>query len=396
MCQLITDAVNANPAPQRRQLLKMMGLGVAAAAGATALGPAVSAAAGPASSARGRSRERTRLVLLGTAGGPAHLGGNRFGISTAVTYKNNVYVVDLGLGSFQRLVHSGLGPQTGLGDSLTNVRGMFFTHLHSDHTVDWPALYATGTANNVGRSGPPIQVFGPGARDTQTALFPPNKPEPALVAPEDPYPGITSMTGHLQAAFAQDFNDRIRSSGFVDPAALFETHDIDLGGIWTVDPAGVPPRLRAPIPVWQDGDVSVTATLVDHRPTAPAFAYRFDTPDGSIVISGDTCVSQNLIDLAHQADYLVHEVIDPRFIDQLVAALPPEQAAAVKEHLLVAHTTIAQVGRDVAQPAGVKNLVLTHLVPGNNPVSRWRHAQRGFAGKLIVGEDLMELPVRRR
>jgi ribonuclease BN (tRNA processing enzyme) len=204
------------------------------------------------------------------------------------------------------------------------------------------------------------------------------------------------MTNHLQAVFAQDFNDRIRSSGFNNPNVLFQTHDIDLSGVWTVDPAGVPPRLNAPLPVWTDGDVTVTATLVDHRPTAPAFAYRFDTPDGSIVISGDTCVSQNLIDLAHHADYLVHEVIDPLFIDQLVAALPPEQAVPVKEHLLVAHTTIEQVGRDVAQPAGVKNLVLSHLVPGNNPVSRWHRAQRGYDGNLIVGEDFMELAVRRR
>jgi ribonuclease BN (tRNA processing enzyme) len=392
MCQTIADAVNANSGPQRRQLLKMMGLGAAGAVGASTLGASSSAAT--AAGSRGRKKARTRLVLLGTAGGPAHLGGSRYGISTAVVYQEQVYVVDLGLGAFQRLAQSGLGPGTGLGDSLSNVRGMLFTHLHSDHTVDWPALYATGTANTVGRAGDPIQVFGPGARDASTALFPPNRPDPRPVAPAEPYPGITSMTEHVRSAFAQDFNDRIRSSGFSDPAVLFETNDIDLSGTWKVDAAGIPPRLASPIHVWQDGDVSITATLVDHRPTAPAFAYRFDTPDGSIVISGDTCVSENLIDLAHGCDYLVHEVIDPDFIDQLVAALPAEQAAAVKEHLLVAHTTIEQVGRDVAQPARAKNLVLSHLVPGNNPIAKWRKAQRGYRGNLIIGQDLMELPVK--
>ncbi len=60
--------------------------------------------------------------------------------------------------------------------------------------------------------------------------------------------------------------------------------------------------------------MKITATLVDHHPKAPAFAYRFDTPDGSIVVSGDTTVNPNLIDLAHNADYLVHEVIDPGLI----------------------------------------------------------------------------------
>lgn len=391
MCQVISDALNATPTPQRRQLLKLMGLGAAGVVGAAAMGPA--AAVAPAAATSGK-KARTRLILLGTAGGPAHVGAGRFGIATAVVYKKQVYVVDLGLGALQRLVQSGLGSGDGLGDALTNVRGMFFTHLHSDHTIDWPAAYATGPTNIVGREGGPIQVFGPGVRDTPTALFPPNKPETDPVSPGEPYPGITGMTEHLRAAFAQDFNDRIRSSGFADPATLFETHDIDLSGVWTVDPAGIPPRLNAPLDVWVDGDVTITATLVDHRPTAPAFAYRFDTPDGSIVISGDTCVSENLIDLAQGCDYLVHEVIDPRFIDRLVAALPAEQAAAVKEHLLVAHTTIKEVGRDVAQPAGAKHLVLTHLVPGNNPIARWQKAQRGYEGKLIVGKDLMELGIR--
>jgi ribonuclease BN (tRNA processing enzyme) len=369
MCDVIGEALNATPAPQRRQLLKMMGLGAAGIAGASMLAPATPASAS-ATASGAEPKARTRLVLLGTAGGPPYLGVGRFGISTAIVYGERVYLVDLGLGAFQRLATAGLGLGTGLGDSLSNVRGIFFTHLHSDHTTDWPAMYATGPANVIGRSGDPVQVFGPGPRDTPTALFPPNKPEPAPIAPGDPYPGIASMTEHVRSVFAPDLNDRVRSSGFRDPNTIFQVHDIDLTGIWTVDPPGIPPRLTTPIDVWQDGDVTVTATLVDHRPTAPAFAYRFDTPDGSIVISGDTNVSANLIDLAHQTDYLVHEVIDPAFVDQFVAALPPDVAVAVKEHLLVSHTTIEQVGRDVAQPAEAKNLVLSHLVPAGNPISK--------------------------
>ncbi|MGH3517425.1 MAG: MBL fold metallo-hydrolase [Haloechinothrix sp.] len=112
-------------------------------------------------------------------------------------------------------------------------------------------------------------------------------------------------------------------------------------------------------------------------------------------MSGDTTASENLIDLARGADYLVHEVIDPQFVERLVATLPPETAEPVKKHLLESHTTIEQVGRDVAEPAGVKNLVLSHLVPANNDPRRWRVAQKGFSGKLIVGDDLMRPGVGR-
>jgi ribonuclease BN (tRNA processing enzyme) len=307
-----------------------------------------------------------------------------------------VYVVDLGLGSFIRLRQSSLSGPAGVASTLNNVRGIMITHSHSDHLMDWPAVYATGPMNNLGRVGPAIEVFGPGDRGGLPRVFPPQRPAPPVYNPSDPTPGLTGMTGYLKQAWSADFNDRARDSGFVGPDSLFHVQDIDLTGVWAPTPDGIPPRLAEPIPVWQDGDVVITATLVDHHANAPAFAYRFDTPDGSITISGDTTVSQNLIDLARDTDYLVHEVIDPLFVDQLVASLPAEQQDAVREHLIAAHTTIEQVGRDVAEPAGAKHLVLTHQVPGNNPKSRWMQARKGYSGRLIVGEDLMELGVGSR
>jgi ribonuclease BN (tRNA processing enzyme) len=392
MCHVINEAVAAIPSTDRRRLLSMVGLGAVGAVTASAMRTPAAAAA-PATARRPDAR--TRVVLLGTAGGPAVLDGGRHGASTAIAFEDKVYVVDLGIGAFGRLQQSGLSPATGLGSALSSVRGIFFTHLHSDHTVDWPTTYAIGSMNIVGRSGDPIQVFGPGARDTLTRVFPPTRPAPAVVNPAEPMPGISSMTGHLRNAFAQDFNDRLRDSNFPDPDTLFDVHDIDHSGLWAIDPEGVPPRLKAPIQVWQDGEVTVTATFVDHRPTAPAYGYRFDTPDGSVVVSGDTCVSQNLIDLARGADVLVHEVIDPEFVERLTASLPPETADPVRKHLLESHTTIEQVGRDVAEPAGVGTLALSHLVPGENPASRWRKARRGFSGELVIGEDLKVIPVGR-
>lgn len=397
MCDVIARALAlAGPEAQqtsRRSFLR--GVGAAATVGGvTATGiTSASAETRQRRSAEAR-RSRTRLVLLGTAGGPAILTNSRFGVSTAIVYEDKVYVVDLGHGAQMRMLDAGLGGGS-LATSFSQLRGLFFTHLHSDHLVEWPGVYATGTMNATGRDQGKVAVFGPGDRGSLPRVFPPGRPAPPVYNPEDPTPGITGMTGYLRQAFAADFNDRARDSNFPGPDSMFDVHDIDISGYWDVDPSGVPPRLEEPMHLWQDGDVRVTATLVDHHPTAPAFGYRFDTPDGSIVVSGDTCVSRNLIDLAKDADYLVHEVIDPRFVDQLAATLPPDVAGPVKEHLLSSHTTIEQVGRDVAEPAGAKNLVLSHLVPASNPSRRWRAAQRGYSGRLLVGEDLMQLGIRR-
>jgi ribonuclease BN (tRNA processing enzyme) len=337
---------------------------------------------------------RTRVVLLGTAGGPAMVENSGCGISTAVVYGDRVYLVDLGHASHSRMFEAGLASETPGAGSFARVRGIFFTHLHSDHTVEWPAVYATGAQNVVGRTwDDPIRVFGPGDRGTLPRVNPPGRKAPEVFGPESPTPGIVGTTALLRRAFAADFNDRMRDSNFGNPDATFDIQDIDLEGIWDVDPDGVPPRLDRPIEVRQDGDVRITATLVDHHPTAPAFAYRFDTPDGSVVISGDTNVSANLIDLAKDCDVLVHEVIDPAYVERVAANLPEEARVPLKKHLLESHTTIEQVGRDVAEKSGAKTLVLSHLVPGNNPVEAWQHAQEGYSGKLIVGTDLRQVPV---
>ncbi|MFD1212982.1 MBL fold metallo-hydrolase [Arthrobacter sp. GCM10027362] len=390
MCDdAVSKAMNRVPSSSRRGFLRAAGVAAVAGGLAGVTAPAAVAAA-PAGRSKG-PKHRTRLVLLGTAGGPALMGEDRYGVSTAVVYEDKVYVVDLGHGAQTRLLQAGLGAEGLGGTSMANVRGIFFTHLHSDHLVEWPAVYATADMNITGRpTKEPIRVFGPGDRGSLVRVFPPGRPAPELYNPEDPTPGIAGMTGYLRQAFAADFNDRARDSNNVHPDRTFEVRDIDISPYWAVTPEGIPPRLAAPIQVWEDGDVTVTATLVDHRPTAPVFAYRFDTPDGSVVISGDTCVSQNLIDLARDCDYLVHEVIDPQFAENLAASLPPSIGGPLKEHLLASHTSIEQVGRDVAEPAGAKNLVLSHLVPPNNPADRWRKAQKGYAGKLTVGEDLME------
>ncbi len=377
----------------RRTLLGVGALGGIAAVGA--LGAAAPAAAdeSPVRSASKAHRDwtGTSLVLLGTAGGPLLNTAGHRGISTAVVYNNRVYIIDLGHGSLEQIDAAGLAGEGA--NALSNVRAVLFTHLHSDHITEWPAMYMVSPSNTIsGRLPQPIQVFGPGDRGTLPRVSPPTRPAPPVVNPSDPTPGIVGTTKYLHSAFASDFNDRIRDSNLADPDSLFSIHDIDISAYWKVDPQGIPPVLPAGtrIPVWVDGDVTITATLVNHHPTAPAFGFRFDTPQGSIVISGDTAPSENLIDLAQGADYLVHEVIDPAWVDDLVSTLPPASQGPVRAHLLGAHTSIDQLG-EVAEQAHAKTLVLTHLAPADLSPSRLGPIRRAFSGKLILGRDLLDL-----
>lgn len=391
----LAESVHKHFGVSRRSFLRAAEL----AAVAGGVGMVVSATPASAVSAPlakpGVPKHRTKLVLLGTAGGPILLDSHRKGISTAVVYGDRVYVVDLGHGAHTNFHAAGLAGAGESGPAFSRLRGLLFTHLHSDHIAEWPAVYLTGVTNVSGAfPEQPIKVFGPGDRAVLPRINPAGRPVPPVVNPELPMPGVRSMTGYLRQAFGHDLNDRIRDNNMQPLEALFQTHDIDISPYWTVDEAGIPPILDrgTRIPVWDDGEVKITATLVDHRPTAPAFAYRFDTPDGSIVVSGDTAPSRNLINLAKGADYLVHEVIDEEYVERLVAFLDESVREGVRAHLLESHTTIDQVGR-VAEQAGVKNLVLTHLVPASNPAHRWKAAGRNFSGTTIVGDDLMQFGV---
>ena len=137
---------------------------------------------------------------------------------------------------------------------------------------------------------------------------------------------------------------------------------------------------------------AVTAALVDHPPVVPAFAYRFDTPSRSIVISGDTNRSDNLINLAKGADILVHEALWVPAVDRLVAMIP--NASTLKKHIIDSHTSVEDCGR-VASAAGVKTLVLSHIVPKGDPSitdQMWIEAARThFKGQIIVARDPMEI-----
>jgi ribonuclease BN (tRNA processing enzyme) len=280
---------------------------------------------------------KTRLVLLGTGGGPRPR-ANSNASSQVVVAGGALYVVDCGDGVARQLVLAGL--------SLANLRHVFITHHHSDHNADYGNLI--------------LLAWTAGLRTRVDAWGP---------------PPLQRMTRLFFEMNAYDMEVRIADEGRMPLVPLVHPQELTRGG-----------------PVTHDANVKVTAALVEHPLVKPAFAYRFDASDRSIVISGDTAPSEALIALARGADVLVHEALHPAGVDRLVARLP--HAANMKKHLAASHTTVADCGR-IAAAAGVKTLVLSHFVPPDDPAitdAMWREeAARHFGGHIVVGKDLMEI-----
>lgn len=279
----------------------------------------------------------TKLILLGTGGGPRPRRASS-GSAQVIVSRDVAYVIDCGDGVARQLAFAGV--------PLTTLRHIFITHQHSDHTADYGNLiWLAWTAGLNTR----VDSWGPPPLERMTKLF-------------------FDMN-------ASDIQTRIVNEGRVPPAPLVHVHEQTADG-----------------PVMSDDNVKVTSALVDHPPVVPAFAYRFDAHDRSIVISGDTAPSQNLVKLAAGADVLVHSVMYPPAIDRLVARVP--NAAALKESILAHQTSAEDAGR-LAQEAGVRVLVLSHFVPPDDPEvteAMWADAaRRHFRGPVIVGRDLLEV-----
>jgi len=157
----------------------------------------------------------TQLLLLGTAGGPTWWpNSNRCSISSAIKVGDAIYIVDCGEGVGKRLQEA-LGSKNNFA-TMSSVRALFLTHLHSDHTVDYPNLLLYGLYSGLDRPSPPLKVFGPGRRGQMEPIFTASGrpiPSPEIVNPENPTPGIVDMTGYLSQAFATDLNDRMRDNG---------------------------------------------------------------------------------------------------------------------------------------------------------------------------------------
>ena len=280
-------------------------------------------------------RTRTEIVLLGTKGGP-RVGGARKNPATLLQIGGVPYVIDCGYGVSAQLLKAGVPLET--------LRYIFLTHMHSDHNLEYGPLVYNAWASGLKQT---VDAYGPNTLNHQTAAF------------------LDSMKF--------DIDIRIDDEGRPDVRKLIAPHEFDDNGL-----------------VMENTDVRVTATRVRHPPIKDAFALRFDTEDRSVVISGDTNYSPELIALAQGADVLLHEVLHLPGLEALLRRAT--NAATLREHIVASHTTTEDVGR-VAAAAGVKKLVLHHFVPGDDPSisdEMWTEdVRKHFKGEIVVGRDLM-------
>lgn len=304
--------------------------------------------------AAAQSSNGPRLLLLGTQGGP-NFNLQRGETASAVLLDDHIYMVDCGYGAMAALVRANLNYRA--------VDHVFLTHLHDDHAADLVALL--GHQWTGGRVKPTL-VHGPaGTRRLVNAAIRYNEVNEEIRLVDE----ARSLRG----------------------AQLFRASEI--------------PATSAPTLVLRDGDMTVQAVQNTHYPAATlkriphrSIALRFDARGRSIVFSGDTAYSSNLVALARGADVLVceamHVAATRRSFDERVAAgAYADNPEGIWQHIVDTHTPLDVAGR-MAREAGVKMLVLNHIIPGGwNPELDddfyRREAAREFTGSIIVGRDVM-------
>lgn len=272
-----------------------------------------------------------KVTLLGT-GNPRPV-MSRLGPSILVEAGNQKMIFDCGRGCTQRLYQ--------LKIPFSEVTALFLTHLHSDHIVGIPDLWLTGWI--MGRNTP-LRVLGPS--------------------------GTQQMMKHLEEAYAfdihirRDVDEQLAASGVV-----VEAKDIEQGV------------------VYESGGVKVTAFVVDHGAVKPALGYRVDYAGHSVVLSGDTRYSENLIKFAQGTDVLIHEVLAANAYRSLHTALTARQMEKVMEH----HTKTEEAGM-VFTKVKPRLAVYSHIVPpdASDLVADTR---KTYSGPLEVGDDLMSIEI---
>jgi ribonuclease Z len=276
--------------------------------------------------------QQLTVTLLGTGCPPAVM--NRFGPSTLVEAGAQKFLFDAGRGALQRLVQLNVPWQA--------IQGVFLTHLHSDHVVGFPDLWLTGWLIAPGRNMP-LQVWGP--------------------------TGTADMMSHLRQAYKYDIGVRIENDRATPDGVALRVHEVREGV------------------VYQRDGVRVTAFEVDHAQVKPAFGYRIDYAGHSVVLSGDTRVSEKLIRYAEGVDVLVHEVFVPETLQG--TGLPPERAKRIIDY----HTTPEQAGHVFARTKP-KLAVYSHIcIPTATEQDLLAPTRKTYTGPLEIGEDLMAIDI---
>ncbi len=276
----------------------------------------------------------TKTVLLGT--GTPNPSPDHSGCSVAVIVNDQAYIVDFGPGIVRRA--ASLSPEYGgkiKGLSAKNLRYAFLTHLHSDHTTGYPDLILTPWV--MGRSSP-LEVWGPA--------------------------GLASMTGNILEAYTEDIKYRIygdepgNSTGWQVKCTEIKSEGI----------------------IYQDENVRIEAFPVLHGTWPDAWGFRFNTPDRTIVISGDTRLSDKVLEYSKGADILIHEVYSQKGFN----ARNPEWQKYHAGH----HTSTAELGR-LAAEAKPGLVVLYHILDwGSSEDELLEEIKSAYNGNVVAGRDL--------
>jgi ribonuclease Z len=275
--------------------------------------------------------QNLKVTLLGTGTPEPRM--DRFGPSILVEAGEKKLLFDCGRGAAQRIEQIKI--------PFAEVDALFLTHLHSDHVVGIPDLWLTGWVR--GRKLP-FRVWGPA--------------------------GTKEMMKHLSEAYQFDLQIRQLEGKLPAQAVAIEAEDIDQGVVY--DNAGI----------------KVTAFLVDHGVVKPALGYRIDFAGHSVVLSGDTRFSENLIRFSQGADVLIHEVVDPDAFRAKNPSMPPERFQTIVGH----HTTAEQAGTVFAR-VKPKLAVYSHILPADSK-DLVTLTRKTYAGPLEVGEDLMSFEIK--
>jgi ribonuclease BN (tRNA processing enzyme) len=210
------------------------------------------------------------------------------------------------------------------------------------------------------------------------------RPSASTGPPELPGPGTVDLVEYLLAGYAYHLNVMPLDAQMPDAGALVRAFDV-------AAPAWNDAGTQVPVVVFEDDVVRVTAIAVTHGRATPALGYRFDTGDGSVVFSGDTCVNEDLIALAQGAEILVHQVADLSYLAQHGFSGP------ALDRMAALHTDVTEVG-GVAERARVHELILNHYLPAEPDAvseSEWtERAGRGFSGTTTAGRDGLRRTLR--
>lgn len=301
------------------------------------------------------------VITLGTAAGPA-IRGPRNGIATMVIVDGNLYLVDCGLGTARQATTVGL--------TLNNLRGIFLTHLHSDHVSELPGLLLYNWGPAVNGIVTPLDIVGP----ARTRL-----PRHASASITPPVFGTRRLVQDLLATYSYDVDIRVFDEGRDPLDRLLVPVEIEPPTDVTTNPDTARAPAMDPFVVWRDTHVTVSAVLVNHPPVFPAYAFRFDSRHGSVTISGDTTPHPNTVRLARDTNVLVHEAINVKFY--LDRGLPPDYVAHIKN----SHTDISEVGA-IARDSDCGHLVLSHL-GGINTDADAAGVSETYDGPVTVAAD---------